>query len=279
MTHHAITAGQARRLSVVVYSSEFQPSAFCLLPYQCPASSHFSKPSPAPWELDQASEQLVATVVFPGRAANGFSLSVPTGCAIRWKPAAGCGVAVWTRRPNATRLLRAVGDTFRCAPAVEIGRRGGRFAGTIVVDHAAADPVDGRPLSVQLGRRIGSRAAGRGASQAGTRRVTLLSLAADAKEKMADGTYRKSNSKSSGFWPRIRNRLNPAIWPVPPTAHRADHGAATKRMLRPSPAHQFGIATSIDRRTAIAIRIERRSAGRTRRHPGSRCERRGMKRS
>ncbi len=63
-------------------------------------------------------------------------------------------------------------------------RGGGRSANAVVGDDVAADAMDGGALFVQLGGSVGGGFAGGGASQAGTRRITLLSLAPDAKEKL-----------------------------------------------------------------------------------------------
>ena len=125
---------------------------------------------PPPWEVDDAAEQLVATVVLAGGPAGEFDYLVPAGlidrsagaaarsragvCACRWGAAIAASSAIAlhvANKPTGGRQAQVGGRRAR-SPAASVAR------------HAAADAVDGRLLSVSLGPGAGGRGAGRRAA-------------------------------------------------------------------------------------------------------------------
>ena len=106
------------------------------------------------------------------------------------------------------------------------------IADAAVADHAAADAVDGRALSVQLGHKLWkpccrpacARKRARGA-------ITLLSLAPEVKEETAGRrSYRKNNSRLSVSSRPIRSRSNRGQLAQAAELHAgADHGTAPQR--------------------------------------------------
>ena len=67
---------------------------------------------PAPWELDQASEQLVATVVFPGGPQTVFHYRVPDGLRDQMEP----GRRVRARLDAPTECKSATAYSWRHVP-------------------------------------------------------------------------------------------------------------------------------------------------------------------
>ena len=176
---------------------------------------------PAPWEFDQASEQLVATVVFPGGPQTVFHYRVPDGLRDQMEP----GRRV--RAPFGRSDRMQIGYCVQLETRSDVPRRLKSVA-EVVDSRALLSPTMLRLTQwmadhylVQLGRRLGSGAAGRRAIAGGNSpRDAAFAGRRRQRKNGRTASYRKSNSKSSGFWPRIRNRSNPANWPVPPTAHR-----------------------------------------------------------
>ena len=66
---------------------------------------------PAPWELDAAQEQFVATVVFPGRRGKRFRLQRARWTARQLEPGRRVRVPFGRGDRMHRRLLRAVGNT------------------------------------------------------------------------------------------------------------------------------------------------------------------------
>jgi primosomal protein N' (replication factor Y) (superfamily II helicase) len=146
---------------------------------------------PAPWELDQASEQLVATVVFPGGPQTVFHYRVPDALRDQMEP--GRRVRAPFGRSDRMQLgycvqLETRSDVPRRLKSVaEVVDSRALLSSTMLrltqwmADHYLCTWAAALEAVLPAGVR----------SQAGTRRVTLLSLAADAKEKMVDGKLSK----------------------------------------------------------------------------------------
>ena len=123
---------------------------------------------PAPWELDDAAQQHVATVVLASGPGGEFDYLVPEGVQLE----VGCRVKVPLGRGNRSVVGYCVEVGFKSA--------GGRklkaiaevldAAGAAVAVDAAADAVDGRLLSLSLGPGAGGRGAGGRAAEGGDAR-------------------------------------------------------------------------------------------------------------
>ena len=129
--------------------------------HQCRSNSNLFEMEPAPWELDAAREQLVATVVFPSGPEKPFDYSVPDGLRSRLWPGRACGRRL-AGRSAGDRLLRAAGN------APDVQRRLKPLA-AVVDQRTLLSPtmlrltaVDGRPLLCR-GAGAGGGVAGGGA--------------------------------------------------------------------------------------------------------------------
>ena len=120
---------------------------------------------PAPWELDDAAQQHVATVVFASRGGRRVRLFGPRGSA------AGGGLpregAAGARQSERGGLLRRgrVQDGRRAEAQGDC--RGARPTGAALAVDAAGDAVDGGVLSLSLGPGARSGGAGRSAAKSG----------------------------------------------------------------------------------------------------------------
>jgi primosomal protein N' (replication factor Y) len=140
---------------------------------------------PAPWEMDAAHEQLVATVVFTGSVENTFDYSVPDP--LRGALEVGRRVRVPFGRSNrmitgyCVELKTQRQLTRRLKPLAEVVDQRTLLSGAMLgltrwmAEHYLCSWAEALEAVLPAGVR----------SQAGTRRVTLLSLAPDAKEKLA----------------------------------------------------------------------------------------------
>jgi len=163
---------------------------------------------PAPWEMDAAQEQLVATVIFSGGVDNTFDYSVPDG--LRGQLEVGRRVRVPFGRSNrivtgyCVRLETRRDMTRRLKPLAEVVDQRTLLSGTMLrltqwmAEYYLCSWAEALEAVLPAGVR----------SQAGTRRITLLSLAPDAKEKLmklaaASGAPAESSEdwklKSPGF--------------------------------------------------------------------------------
>src|SRR5262245_49247532 len=140
--------------------------------------------APAPWELDAAGEQFVATVVFPGRVEKTFDYSVPDR--LRDQIAVGRRV----RAPFGRGDRRIVGYCVRLETKRQTSRRLKPLA-EVVDQRALLSPVMLRLTEWMADYYLCNWASALEAvlpagvrSQAGTRRITLVSLDPDAKLKL-----------------------------------------------------------------------------------------------
>ncbi|HTQ40121.1 MAG TPA: primosomal protein N' [Pirellulales bacterium] len=146
---------------------------------------------PAPWELDAAHEQLVATVVFPGGVEKTFDYAVPD--ALRGQLEVGRRVRAPFGRANRTltgycvqlETKRDVGR--RLKPLSEVIDQRTLLPATMLrltqwmAEHYLCSWAEALEAVLPAGVR----------SQAGTRRITMLSLAPDAKEKLPEAKLSK----------------------------------------------------------------------------------------
>ena len=139
---------------------------------------------PAPWEMDAAQEQLVATVVFTGGLDDVFDYSVPD--ALRGQLEVGRRVRVPLGRANrmvtgyCVRLETRRGVTRRLKPLAEVIDQRTLLSASMLrltewmAEHYLCTWAEALEAVLPAGVR----------SKAGTKRITLLSLAPDAKEKL-----------------------------------------------------------------------------------------------
>ncbi len=108
-----------------------------------PQQQQLFETEPAPWELDAAGEQLVATVVFPEGPEQPFDYKVPDGL----REAIGTGRRVQAPFGAGNRMVEGycvrLGNADRRASAAEAVGGGDRPSDAAVAHHAAADRVDG----------------------------------------------------------------------------------------------------------------------------------------
>ena len=149
---------------------------------------------PAPWELDAAAEQSVATVVFPEGPAESYDYSVPDG--LRGEIEPGRRVRVPFGRGN--RLVD--GYCVKLESRNNLTRRLKPLA-QVVDSHTLLAPAMLRLAEwmadyylCNLGQALeGILPAGVRAS-AGTRRITLLSLAPEEKRRLLRGEFQSSTA-------------------------------------------------------------------------------------
>jgi len=152
--------------------------------------SLFELEAPA-WEIDAAAEQLVATVVFTGRVDRTFDYAVPDRLREQLEP----GRRVRVPFGPANRMT--VGYCVALGTRAGITRRLKSLA-EVVDDRALVSPTMLRLTRWMAEYYLCTWAQALEAvlpagvrSRSGTRRITLLSLAADAKEKMPGGKLSK----------------------------------------------------------------------------------------
>ncbi|HEY2883097.1 MAG TPA: primosomal protein N', partial [Pirellulales bacterium] len=139
---------------------------------------------PAPWEMDAAQEQLVATIVFTGGVENTFDYSVPDR--LRGQLEVGRRVRVPFGRGNrvvtgyCVRLETRRGMTRRLKPLADVIDQRTLIPATMIrltqwmAEHYLCSWAEALEAVLPAGVR----------SQAGTRQITLLSLVPDAKEQL-----------------------------------------------------------------------------------------------
>ncbi|HZZ29306.1 MAG TPA: primosomal protein N' [Pirellulales bacterium] len=146
---------------------------------------------PAPWELDAAGEQLVATVVFLGGVEKTFDYSVPD--TLRDRVEVGRRVRAPFGRANrlvtgyCVKLETRRDIQRRLKPLSEVTDERTLLSATMIrltqwmAEHYLCSWAEALEAVLPAGVR----------SQAGTRRITLLSLAPDAKEKLPEAKLSK----------------------------------------------------------------------------------------
>ncbi len=141
---------------------------------------------PAPWELDAAHEQLVATVVFPQGPEQPFHYRVPDGLRARLEP----GRRVRAPFGRGNRIEE--GYCVELATRADSPRRLKPLA-AVVDERTLLSPVMLRLAEwmadyylCNLGQALEAILPAGVRSSAGTRRITLLSLAPDANQRIAD---------------------------------------------------------------------------------------------
>ena len=221
--------------------------------------------APAPWEMDAAAEQLVATVVFPGSLHTVFHYRVPDALRSQIEP--GRRVRVPFGRSNRMQVgycvqLETRSDVPRKLKAVEevIDSRALLSSTMLRLTQWMADYyLCSWAAALEAVLPAGVR------SQAGTRRVTLLSLAADANEKIAQSTLSKKQFEIVRFLTTNSKPIEPGqlaraarCTPAPITALRRKGilTATTERIsseLRrePSVARQLPFELNDDQRAAL----------------------------
>ncbi len=141
---------------------------------------------PAPWELDAAGEQLVATVIFPEGPEQPFDYKVPDGL----REAIGTGRRVQAPFGAGNRMVE--GYCVRLATRTDVHRRLKPLAA--VIDHQTLLPPTMLRLTqwmadyylCPLGQVLEAVLPAGVRSSAGTRRITLLLLAPGAKDKLEE---------------------------------------------------------------------------------------------
>ncbi len=141
---------------------------------------------PAPWELDAAGEQLVATVVFPEGPEQPFDYKVPDGL----REAIGTGRRVQAPFGAGNRMVE--GYCVRLGTRTDVHRRLKPLAA--VIDHQMLlSPTMLRLTGwmadyylCPLGQVLEAVLPAGVRSSAGTKRITLLSLAPGVKDKLEE---------------------------------------------------------------------------------------------